>query len=388
MLYQANMPKSFWAEAITTAAYLLNRLPSDSINGIPYELWHQRSLTMQDLKSIKPFGCIVHANVPKKRRKRLGKVDTRSTTGCFVGYTDSTTMHKIWDFERKCFVNSHDLIFEETQFPEPSDFDEPPADPYRRGANTLASMPMLATAAPGLAPIPTSPASTRDPTDEPSPEPQAAPVHEPQIFDEIVVHPPPALQVFTSYGEFEPDNDPPSFIDAMRRPDSNHWWEAFCDEIKMIIKRNTWTLAVLPSGKKALPLRWVCRVKRDAANNFERYKARIVVKGFAQEAGLDFKETFAPVVRIDSVRTLFAISAGKGLYVIQADIKNAFLHSNSDFQIYSMCSSQKALSMPIFLMPSFYSTRHFMASNKRLDYGISSSQKLLYHWDSKYSKRI
>ena len=59
-----------------------------------------------------------------------------------------------------------------------------------------------------------------------------------------------------------------------------------------------------------------------------------IVKGFAQEAGLDFDETFAPVIRIDSVRTLFAISAGKGLYIIQADIKNAFLHSNSDFQIY------------------------------------------------------
>jgi len=69
-------------------------------------------------------------------------------------------------------------------------------------------------------------------------------------------------------------------------------------------------------------------------NAFERYKARIVVKGFAQEAGFDFDETFAPVVQIDSVRTLFAISAGKGLHIVQADIKNAFLHSDSDFQIY------------------------------------------------------
>ena len=89
MLYQANMPKSFWAKAITTAAYLLNRLPSDPVDGIPYELWHARSLTMQDLKSIKPFGCIVHANVPKKGCKRLGKKETRSTTGRFIRYTDS-----------------------------------------------------------------------------------------------------------------------------------------------------------------------------------------------------------------------------------------------------------------------------------------------------------
>ncbi|TMC17118.1 MAG: hypothetical protein E6J34_19075 [Chloroflexi bacterium] len=120
----------------------------------------------------------------------------------------------------------------------------------------------------------------------------------------------------------------------MRRPDANLWWNAFCDEIRAIIKRKTWTLAVLPPGKKALPLRWVCRTKRDAMRIFERYKARIVVKGFAQEADLDFDETFAPVVRIDSVRTIFAIAAGKDLYIIQADCKNAFLHSESDFQIY------------------------------------------------------
>ena len=332
MLYQANMPKSFWAESITTAAYILNRLPSDAIDdAIPFELWHQKSLSIHDLKSIKPFGCMVEAHVSKTRRKKLSKMDMRSTTGCFIGYTDSNTMHKIWDFERKCFVNSHDLYFDETRFPEPSDFDEPPADAYSAYRRPNAPMPAQV---PTPAHIHILPASTRDSTPEPLPEPQAAPVYEPQIFDEIVVQPPPALHAFKSYGEFEPDNDPPSFVDAMRRPDSNLWWEGFCDEIKSIIKRETWTLDVLPPGKKALPLRWVCRVKRDATNTFERYKARIVVKGFAQEAGFDFDETFAPVVRIDSVRTLFAISAGKGLYIIQADIKNAFLHSNSDFQIY------------------------------------------------------
>jgi Reverse transcriptase (RNA-dependent DNA polymerase). len=70
----------------------------------------------------------------------------------------------------------------------------------------------------------------------------------------------------------------------MRRPDANLWWEAFCDEIKAIIARKTWTLVRLPPGQRALPLRWVCRIKRDASNVFERYKGRIVVKGFAQEA--------------------------------------------------------------------------------------------------------
>src|SRR4030095_10197820 len=183
---------------------------------------------------------------------------TRSTTGCFIGYTDTKTMHKIWDFERKRFVNLHNLIFEETQFPRPSDFDEPLADAYIRHP---------------------SPSPSLSESSESSVESEI------KVFDEIIVQPPPALQVFKTYGQHMPDIDPPSFADAMRRPDANLWWDAFCEEIKAIIARKTWVLDTLPHGKKALALRWVCRTKRDASNMFERYKARIVVKGFAQEAG-------------------------------------------------------------------------------------------------------
>jgi len=89
-------------------------------------------------------------------------------------------MHKICGFERKRFVNSHNLIFEETRFPRPSDFDEPPADTY--DPRTL----------------PPSPESTPEST------PAAENIPPPQIFDEIVVQPPLALQVFKTYGEFQP----------------------------------------------------------------------------------------------------------------------------------------------------------------------------------------
>src|SRR5271170_4140766 len=112
------------------------------------------------------------------------------------------------------------------------------------------------------------------------------------------------------------------------------WWDAFCDEIKAIIAQKTWSLVRLPLGRRALPLRWVCRKKRDATNVFEKYKTRVVVKGFAQEAELDFDQTFAPVIRIDSVRSLFAICAANDLCITQVDCKNAFLHSRTDFELY------------------------------------------------------
>ena len=208
-------------------------------------------------------------------------------------------MWRVWDFERKVFVNSHDLIFFETQFPKASDFDEPPAHPYDRS------------------------------TPSPSPEPERR-----LIFNAIIVQPPPALRAFKIYGDFQPDNDPPSFSDAMRQPDAKLWWDTFCDEIKAIIARKIWSLVRLPRGIYALPLRWVCQIKHDATNVFEKYKSCIVVKGFAQEAELDFDQMFAPVIRIDSIRTLFAICTANDLCIIQVDCKNAFLHSRSDFEIY------------------------------------------------------
>src|SRR5947207_14924241 len=93
MLFQANMPKSFWAEAMATAAYLINRLPSDAVDAIPYELWHNKPLKLQDLKSLRPFGCITHIHIPEQHRKSLIKVESQSTRGCLIGYLDSLKMH-------------------------------------------------------------------------------------------------------------------------------------------------------------------------------------------------------------------------------------------------------------------------------------------------------
>ena len=106
------------------------------------------------------------------------------------------------------------------------------------------------------------------------------------------------------------------------------------DEIKAIIQNKTWELAELPPGKKAIPLKWIFKIKRNAKGVFEKYKARIVVRGFSQIAGLDFDETFAPIVRIESIRIIFALAAANDLYILHVDCKNAFLHGESDVELY------------------------------------------------------
>ena len=88
MLYQANMPKSFWAKAMSTAAYIINRLPSSSINeAISFELWHEKVLDSKELKLLKSFKCIVNIHISQQRCKPLSKVNTRSTLSCFIATT-------------------------------------------------------------------------------------------------------------------------------------------------------------------------------------------------------------------------------------------------------------------------------------------------------------
>ena len=105
-------------------AYILNHLPSDAINDISYELWHNKSLIPIDLKALKSFNYIVHIYIPKKWQKKRGKIDTRFNMSYFVEYIDINIIYKIWNFERKKFKRLYDLIFKEIQFSKSNDFNE------------------------------------------------------------------------------------------------------------------------------------------------------------------------------------------------------------------------------------------------------------------------
>jgi len=86
----------------------------------------------------------------------------------------------------------------------------------------------------------------------------------------------------------------------------------------------------LPKGHKAIGLKWVFKVKRDAAGNIVKYKARLVAKGYAQKQGVDYDEVYAPVARIETVRILLALAANGDWEVHHMDVKSAFL--NGDLQ--------------------------------------------------------
>ena len=96
----------------------------------------------------------------------------------------------------------------------------------------------------------------------------------------------------------------------------------------------TWEPVPLPAGHRDIGLKWVFKVKRDELGNIIRHKARLVAKGYVQRAGVDFDEVFAPVARMESIRTLLALAAHEGWKVHHMDVKSAFLNGDLREEVY------------------------------------------------------
>ena len=114
----------------------------------------------------------------------------------------------------------------------------------------------------------------------------------------------------------------PSDSHALRRSHR----QAMKEELDALHKTGTWDLVDLPSGKSAIGCKWVYKIKTRSDGTVDRYKACLVARGFTQEHGIDFEETFAPVARLSSVRTLIAVSVARKWPLFQMDVKNAFLN--------------------------------------------------------------
>ncbi|CAL8998549.1 unnamed protein product, partial [Prunus brigantina] len=112
------------------------------------------------------------------------------------------------------------------------------------------------------------------------------------------------------------------------------WKKAMEDEIEMINKNETWELVHRPSEKPVIGVKWVYKTKLNLDGSIQKYKARLVVKGYSQKPGIDFNETFAPVARLDTIRTLIALAAQKDWKLYQLDVKSAFLNGVLKEEVY------------------------------------------------------
>ena len=128
--------------------------------------------------------------------------------------------------------------------------------------------------------------------------------------------------------------EPQSFDEAMRSPQREEWEKAIDNEMNAHLENGTWEITELPNGRKALGSKVVFRIKRNPDGTVERYKARLVVQGCQQKAGIDYCDTYAPVVDFTTVRLLLAIAAQKRMHIHQMDVSTAFLNGTLQEEIY------------------------------------------------------
>ena len=121
---------------------------------------------------------------------------------------------------------------------------------------------------------------------------------------------------------------------AMNSPQKELWLEAERKEIDSINNKRVLQPAQRPHGKKLLRTKWVYKIKYGAEGELSSYKVRLVACGYSQVFGIDFDETYSPVIRLTSMRLLFSISAQLGLKIHQMDVNTAFLHADIQEDIY------------------------------------------------------
>ena len=125
--------------------------------------------------------------------------------------------------------------------------------------------------------------------------------------------------------------EPTTLEEAMVSLQADQWKLAMEDEMRSLEQNETWTLTKLPAGRQPIQNSWVFKLKLDGDGAVRRFKARLVAKGFTQRPGVDFEETFSPVVKHNSLR---AVLAERDLNMLQLDVKTAFLNGDLNEDLY------------------------------------------------------
>lgn len=386
LLIQAKLPLSFWAEAANTANYIRNHCPSKSLNGrTPYEVWHGKK---PNITYFKEFGCraFCYNRDPKK-----GKLDPRCKEGIFLGYSSQNKGYRIWlTSERRVEITRHvkflenridkqmnveEKILENFELLEHPDFIEIEMSPQvnRENENPMKKQDENIETEQIIEEIQDEGIGNEQDVEEIQDIENEQVIEETQDEDEIQnvrdekKKRTPGRPRLIRTGErgrprkeykttkicenieeyLEELNDSENielenfsfgaeipFKQAISSSDSSEWYEAMSQEIKSIIKNGTWLLTDRPKDKKIIGSRFVLTNKYNPDGTLTKRKARLVAQGYNQQPGIDFRQSFAPVARLGSIRLLTALAAKCNMQIRQFDIETAYLNGDLEEEVF------------------------------------------------------
>jgi hypothetical protein len=130
------------------------------------------------------------------------------------------------------------------------------------------------------------------------------------------------------------DDTPKTIVEAFASRDADDWKEAVHSEMDSILSNETWELVDRPYGCKPVCCKWVFKKKLRPDGTIDKYKVRLVAKGYTQKKDENFFDTYSPVARLTTIRVLLSLTASHGLLVHQMNVKTAFLNGELEEEIY------------------------------------------------------
>ena len=278
MTSRTNLPISLWGYALETAAFLLNRIPSKAIEKTPYELWTGKH---SGLSFLKIWGCEAYV-----KRQASMKLASKSDKCLFMGYPKETKGYYFYiPSENKVFV-ARNGVFLEREFIS------------KRVSGSKTSLeevqePQVATE-PSMEILQDSQPIVELTFSAQGPQRFSRIHHEPKRYGFLITD--------DKTIEIRDQDEPTTYHEAMMSPDSKKWLQAMKSEMQSMYDNQVWNLVDPPEGAKVIGCIWVHEIKHDMT-----FKSRLVAKRFKQTHGIDYDETFTPVVMLKSIRILLDI---------------------------------------------------------------------------------
>ncbi|CAI7863048.1 unnamed protein product [Closterium sp. NIES-53] len=374
LLIEAGLPDYFWPDAVRSACVAKNRALTHvgADKWVPYLEWIGRK---PKVDMIWVFGCMCMALVPK--HLRLNKLGAKAIWAVHLGMAQNSKGWLLWDPFTKKFLVSRDCKFMENlmykdwkaeneakigmRFGEVKssglEHVELPLELSRSSTTTRQSslvnggeeakdaeeeeeeVQQVSERAPTLPSRTTSAPRIRV-----TPQQRQGLAAEEEGRGKRRIQAPnrltydalgkPTMSALAGAALMVGDDEETTLKEALESSDAEEWKKAMESELKSIEENGRWELVELPEGRKAITSKWLFKIKSDADGKIERYKSRLVAKGYQQKEKVDYKELFAPVVKLTTLRTLLAGAAIKGWVVKQMDVTTAFLNGVLEEEIF------------------------------------------------------
>lgn len=373
MLLDSGLPKTFWAEAMSTAVYIQNRCTHRSTgNKTPEELWTGRKPSVQHIRI---FGCKAYVY---EQRGTKGKMEARAVPMIHIGYFRDKKAYRLYDPKRETFIASKDPKFLEQEkgaiLLEKHKEDNIPVSTENEGITIFRGNENVER---------NHQEESRDGEDHDErhryqnregnldeTENEGRELNHIQNYQfqsqirrstrqtrqveklQII----PNAKSYQCEEEMIKEKIPQSYAEAINCKNRKKWEEAIEEELASHETMKTWKVVKRNPDMRVIKSRWVFSKKESEIDNTVRYKARLVAVGCTQSPGIDFDENYSPVLIKESLRMILAVANQRGMTLRQLDVKAVYLHGEIEEDIYmeipagmkgittnNVCKLQKAI---------------------------------------------